>query len=187
MNDAHIHLLFTHFPIMGSCFGLLVLGIGLIIDNVTVRKTGYAILVFTALLTIPAFISGEGAEEIKERTEGVSHRLIHEHEENGEIALWLSEVMGILAALAFYAEHTGHRWRRILSIVTLIFTLLTFGVMTRTGNSGGKISHPEITLRTALGAPSTGALKIIKGVCKDTVVLENGGIFRLQKVQEYFS
>ena len=150
MNDAHIHLLFTHFPIMGSCFGLLVLGGGLIIDNITVRKTGYVILVFTALLTIPAFISGEGAEEIKEKMEGVSPLLIHEHEENGEIALWLSEVMGILAALAFYAEQTGHRWRRIFSIATLIFNLFTFGVMTKTGNSGGKISHPEIGAQTEI-------------------------------------
>jgi len=148
MNDAHIHLLFTHFPIMGSCFGLLVLGSGIIIDNVTVRKTGYAILLFTAILTIPAFISGEGAEEIKEEIEGVSHRLIHEHEENGEIALWMSEVMGILAAVAFYFDHIGHPRRKAFSIVMLIFTLATFGVMTRTGNSGGKISHPEIVPET---------------------------------------
>ena len=144
MNDAHIHLLFTHFPVMGSCFGLLILGSGLILENSTVRKVAYFVLIFSSLLTIPAFISGEGAEEIKEKMAGVSHRVIHEHEENGEIALWLSEIMGILAGIALYLEHTGHRLARYFSLATLIFTLLTFGIMARTANSGGKISHPEI-------------------------------------------
>lgn len=144
MNEAHLHLLVNHFPIMGSFFSLIILGAGFITKNATVRKTAYALLVFSALMTLPAFFSGEGAEEMVEAIPGVSHDTIHEHEETAELALWISQLAGIAAALALYFEITLHRLARVTSIVTLVLNIALFGSMTRTGNTGGKIRHPEI-------------------------------------------
>lgn len=155
MNEAHIHLLVNHFPIMGSFFSLILLGAGFILKNATIRKTAYSVLIFSALMTLPAFFSGEGAEEIVEELPGMSHDVIHEHEETAELALWISQLAGIAAAFALYFEIVLHRLSRIVSIITLVLNLVLFGSMTRTGNTGGKIRHPEIDETTLPAAASS--------------------------------
>lgn len=154
MNEAHIHLLVNHFPIMGSFFSLILLGAGFILKNATVRKTAYSVLLFSSLMTLPAFFSGEGAEEIVEEIPGMTHDIIHDHEETAELALWISQLAGIAAAFALYFEITLHRLSRVVSIITLVFNLALFGSMTRTGNTGGKIRHPEINDSSVPTAPS---------------------------------
>ncbi len=144
MTDAHWHLVFNHMPIMGAFFGLLILAAGIFLKQPIIRKTAYCVLIFSSLLTLPAFFTGEGAEEMIEELPGVSHHLIHEHEESAEFALWLSEILGILAFVALYFEQTKHKLAGTLSIVTLIFNLGTFVSMSLVGNSGGEIRHPEI-------------------------------------------
>lgn len=44
-------------------------------------------LIFSFLLTLPAFFSGEGAEEMIEDLPTISHRLIHEHGGIGRICI----------------------------------------------------------------------------------------------------
>ena len=54
MDGAHAHLLFNHFPIIGSILSVLVLLAGFIIKNGIVKKTAMAMIVFTAVMTVPA-------------------------------------------------------------------------------------------------------------------------------------
>ena len=145
MNDAHLHLLFNHLPIVGSLIGLLILAAGIFFKQPMVRKTAFGVLVFSALVTLPAFFTGEGAEEIVEELPGISHNLIHEHEEAAELALWLSETLGILALIAFYLEHIQHKFSAMANFFTLIFSIGTFVSFAKTGNTGGEIHHPEIS------------------------------------------
>ena len=149
MNDAHLHLLFNHFPIVGSFISLAILGIGFILKNSTVKRVGYGILIFCAVMTLPAFFTGEGAEEIVEEFPGISHDVIHEHEEMAELSLWIGILAGIVAAFALYLEIVGHKLARMFSMLTLLVNLVCFIVMTRVGNTGGEIRHPEITGQTA--------------------------------------
>jgi hypothetical protein len=144
MNDAHLHLLFNHLPIVGSLIGLLILAAGIFLKQPLVRKTAFAVLIFSALVTLPAFFTGEGAEEIVEELPGISHNLIHEHEEAAELALWLSEALGIIALIAFYLEHIQHKFSGMANFFTLIFSIGTFVSFAKTGNTGGEIHHPEI-------------------------------------------
>ncbi len=150
MNDAHLHLLFNHFPIVGTFISLAVLGIGFIINNSTVKKIAYGILIFCAIMTLPAFFTGEGAEEIVEEFPGVSHDVIHEHEEMAELSLWIGIITGIVAAFALYFEVVGHKLARVFSLFALLSNLACFIVMARVGNSGGEIRHPEITGKTSV-------------------------------------
>jgi hypothetical protein len=149
MNDAHLHLLFNHFPIVGSFISLAILGIGFILKNTTVKKVGYGILIFCAVMTLPAFFTGEGAEEIVEEFPGISHDVIHEHEEMAELSLWIGILAGIVAAFTLYFEIAGHKLARMFSMITLLVNLVCFIVMARVGNTGGEIRHPEITGQTA--------------------------------------
>ncbi len=160
MNDAHLHLLFNHFPIVGSFISLAVLGIGFIINNITVKKIGYGILIFCAIMTLPAFFTGEGAEEIVEEFPVVSHDVIHEHEEMAELSLWIGIFSGIVAAFALYFEVVGHKLARVFSLLALLCNLSCFIVMARVGNTGGEIRHPEITGKTAISSDKPGETEI---------------------------
>ena len=142
MNQAQIHLLFNHWPIIGVMIGLILLLAGKFFPKTQSSRSGLMVLVLAALLAIPALLSGEGAEEIVE-DQGVSKEVIHEHEEGAEKAFWAMEVLGVLALLALYNDHkTGKPG--VLGNVTIVAAFVVTFMMVRVGHSGGLIKHPEI-------------------------------------------
>lgn len=144
MNDAHLHLALNHFPILGTLFGTILLGLGVFGKNKSFLNAGLITLFVIAVITIPAYISGEGAEEIVEEL-GVDHDIIHEHEEAAETAVLLMDALGLLALVSFFfSRKTFNRPARILTIVTFVLGLIVFGLMLRVGGSGGEIRHTEI-------------------------------------------
>ena len=50
MNDAHLHMLVNHFPIIGLFFGFLILLFGIIKVNVTLKSTAYIIFIFCMIM-----------------------------------------------------------------------------------------------------------------------------------------
>ena len=77
MNDAHLHLVFNHFPIIVPIVGLLILMVGFFIGSDVVKKTALGVFILGAILTFPAMYTGEGAEEIAETLPDVTKQLIH--------------------------------------------------------------------------------------------------------------
>lgn len=144
-NLAHLHLLLNHLPIVGCLFagGLLVAGLVRRDDSLTVAAK--VALVLVALTSIPAYFTGEPAEEQVEDIAGISRKVIHEHEEAGEAAFVVMLMNGALAAFLFFRRRDDRRLHLALAVVTLV----SFGLMARTGNLGGKIRHPEIDAATA--------------------------------------
>lgn len=144
MNQAHLHLVFNHLPIVIPIVGMLVMLAGYILKNETVRKVALWIFVLGALTGILAGATGEGAEEAIEEMAGVSHELIHEHEEIAETFALLSHALGLLSLVTLWATWKRRPFAGLLSIVVLVFAgfVLFFGA--KTGTSGGEIRHPEI-------------------------------------------
>jgi len=158
MNEAHFHLLVNHFPITGTILGLLTLGFGLLFKNETVIKTSLFLIAFTSLLAIPSLLSGEGAEEAIEDLTGVSHDLIHEHEEKGELFLKFSIALAILSLVSIWSITKQKKFKAAILWVTLGFGLATAFLATQVGISGGHIRHPEIESQ-AVEASSNGILE----------------------------
>jgi len=144
MNAAHVHLVLTHFPIIGTIFGVLILIYALITNNTSVKKVAYGIFVFTAIVSIPVFLSGENAEEIVEDLPGVSERLIENHEELAEKVIWLAGLLGLLSLVNLYAMAKKLSFVKTLSWIILVLSLITAGFFAKTGNLGGQIRHSEI-------------------------------------------
>jgi small-conductance mechanosensitive channel len=144
MNEAHFHLAVNHFPIIGAIIGAMVLAAGLALKNEGIRQAGLGILAFAALMAVPAFLSGEGAEEIVEEIAGVSHDDIHHHEEHAESFLWVISATGILALLSLVLGILKHPRAQLLAIVALVLSLVAIYMGREAGTSGGEIRHPEI-------------------------------------------
>ena len=84
MNDAHLHMVVNHFPIIGSIFGLGILIISIILKNKTVQNVSYGLFIISAVFGAVSMATGEGAEEIVENLPNITHQIVHEHEEMAE-------------------------------------------------------------------------------------------------------
>lgn len=144
MNQAHFHLLTNHLPIVGLVIGVLTLIVGLLLKKSQVKLTALGILIFSALASIAAFYTGEGAEEIVEQYAGVSEKLIHDHEEHAELFFTLILILGGLSLIAFVMELRKLKSAKYIIIVTLLLALADGVVAKYVGTSGGEIRHIEI-------------------------------------------
>jgi uncharacterized membrane protein len=146
MNLAHLHLLLNHFPIIGTIVGLgLFLG-SLVGKNADLRRASLIVLAVIALVAIPTFFSGVGAQGAIKNDPGVSEALIERHEGAAMLAFFFMEITGALALVELWKHYRisrPERWTWTLSAV-LLFSIITTGLMTRVGTTGGEVRHPEI-------------------------------------------
>lgn len=142
MNAAYGHLLLNHVPVLGSVFGLALLAAGVLRRNQTLRQAGWVTLVIVALVALPVYFSGEGAEEIVEHEPGVTHDAIEEHEEIALVALIGMEALGLLALAGLVLSRRGGApsW---MGPGSLALALVVAGLMGATAYRGGFIKHPE--------------------------------------------
>lgn len=143
MNAAHIHLLLNHVPVLGSVFGLFVLGYGYARGSRDVMKAGLWLLVIVGVTGGIVYLTGEPAEELVEDLAGVSEAVMERHE---AAALWATIGAGLVGLVAFVGLV---RWRtaelpRRYAATVLALTLGLTGLMGWTANLGGQVRHAEI-------------------------------------------
>ncbi len=144
MNEAHFHLTVNHLPIIIPIVGFLILVGGMILKSDIIKRTAYAVFFLGALTTIPAFASGEGAEEMVEHMEGVTHHIIHEHEEAAESFALLSYALGLLSLIALWANWKKKSIANSAQYVILVLSLAVLYTGKKTGTTGGEVRHTEI-------------------------------------------
>lgn len=144
MNEAHWHLQLNHIPIISIMVGFGILVTGFVIKNTSVKRTALWVFIFSALMAVPAYITGEGAEDIAEKLPGVDERIIEEHEELAALFIWLAGALGIIALLTFITDVLRLRASRFLYITVFIAAVACMLVSKQLGTSGGEIRHTEI-------------------------------------------
>lgn len=152
MNAAHFHLIINHLPVIGSMIAFLLLLIGLVLSNNTLRKTGGMIFILCALATIPVYLSGEPAEEVVEGIGGISEAVIENHEEWAKFALGGMGLLGVLSLGTFAwikKDKTVPTW---FAGLLLAVSLVPMSLIGYTANLGGKIRHTEIAGTSANNA-----------------------------------
>ncbi|MFZ1530199.1 MAG: hypothetical protein WAT19_15705 [Ferruginibacter sp.] len=144
MNQAHLHLALNHLPIIFPMVGALILIAALLLKSEIMKRTAYGIFAAGAVLTMPAFFTGEGAEEVVEKLQGVSETLISNHEEMAEQFALLSYALGAASLLALWASWKRKNFANILSFIVLLLSFVVLFFAKNTGTSGGEIRHTEI-------------------------------------------
>jgi len=151
MNQAHIHLIVNHAPILGSLFAAVLLGVGVLRQNITLTKAGLGAVLVAGVLCLPAQLTGEGAAAIAQNLPRVSRALIHNHAEAAELGFWVLEATATLALLSLLMLKHNSPKARLLTLLTLVAAVVSFGLLARAGNLGGQIRHTEI--REGFGTP----------------------------------
>ncbi len=144
MQPAHYHLLFNHLPIIIPAVGLAVLILGFLTRSEVVKRTAYFVLILGAIGTLPAFFTGEGAEEAIEHLPEISKKIIHAHEEKAETFALLSYLLGVLSLIALWANWKKKSFSSLLSYLVVVCVLVVLVLAQQTGTSGGEIRHTEI-------------------------------------------
>ena len=144
INQAHLHLMLNHIPVLGSVFALLLLGGGFSFRSRSLFSAGLATLLAVGIFTVPVYLSGEPAEHMVEHQPNVSEPAIHEHEEMADIARIAGLAGGILAIIALVAGRGREQYPGWSTGLALLVSLAACVLFALTANLGGKISHPEI-------------------------------------------
>ncbi len=144
MNDAHLHMVFNHFPIIGTIFGFGILIAGLISKNNALKNTAYVLFAVGAVFAFLSMNTGEGAEEIVEDMPTVGKQIIHEHEEIAEKFAIIMYVTGFFGLVSLLAAYKKYKFASAFSYITLLLALVAGVVAKSVGTSGGEIRHTEI-------------------------------------------
>ena len=151
MNDAHLHMVFNHFPIIGLFFGIGILAFGIVKKQTILVNTAYVMFIFCMLMAKATMMTGEGAEEIVEEL-GISHDIIHEHEELAETFMKVLYGLGLVSIFGLVANFKKHAKASIVSYVVLVLAIGAVVLSKPVGTSGGEIRHTEIRENTVNSA-----------------------------------
>lgn len=144
MNQTHIHLLINHLPIFGSVLGALVLTHGLWAKSNPTKIAAYNIFILSVIGAIIAYLTGEAAEERVENLQGISKAMLDEHEDAALFALISQITLGVFSLLGLLLTFNKSPFVRTIAFVTFFISIISFGIIGRTGYLGGLIRHTEI-------------------------------------------
>lgn len=164
INFAHLHLLLNHVPVLGTIIAIALLLISFCGKNGDLRRASLIIFAGVALVTIPTFVSGFGAQVNIAHQAGVSGPLIQRHLGSAMLSFWVMEITGAFAIAGLWQLHRHARTSRVNILAVLIFSLLTAGLMARTGNTGGDIRHPEVNDSKLSPLQETGVGSILQAL-----------------------
>ncbi len=143
MNAAHLHLALVHIPVLFVPLALIILMGGLYYKKQTLSTLAMVLFVFSALIAVPTFLSGEPSEEIVEELPQVSEAAIEVHEEAAEVAFYLALITGSLALASFFTKNRPQLKKANIIGVVLLGTISSVALL-RAANLGGQIRHSEI-------------------------------------------
>lgn len=154
MDQVHIHLLITHLPIFASILGGLVLAHGIGTKSDQTKIAGYYVLIVSSVGAVVSYFTGEGAEEAVGDIQGVAKSMIDQHEDFAVFALVGLIVVGVASIIGLYFTIKKSSLASSIAVLTLVVSLISFGLVARTGYLGGQIRHTEIS--TASPAQQSG-------------------------------
>src|SRR5258705_12119757 len=94
MGFDHLHLILNHVPVIGIIIAFALFLLSFSSGNSDLRRASLIVFAAIALLTIPTFVSGVGAEASIRSEPGVSATLVRRHEGAAMFGLWFVEAAG---------------------------------------------------------------------------------------------
>lgn len=144
MNLVHLHLILNHLPVVGMLIAAATLGFGIFLKSGSAHRVGLWLVAVAAVLALPAYLTGEPAEDAAENFPGVSEALIEPHEDAAGVALALSLAAGLVAVPAALMLRANCPLAAKATWLAFALAVAASGTMAYTAALGGQIRHPEI-------------------------------------------
>src|SRR5712691_3077811 len=134
MNAAYIHLALNNFPPILNLAGLCILLGAMATRNDAIRRVAFVVLICAAVIAVPAWFAGKGAEDIVKPLQGVNVKAIDPHEEAATSALIFLIIEGVVALTALFIAP-----RRALTIFVLLLSIAATINLFYAARLGGRI------------------------------------------------
>jgi len=156
-SDAQLHLALTHLPVVAALLAAATLVVAAITGARASRRFGLVLLVVAGASALPAYLTGEGAEEVVEHRPGVVESVIERHEEAAESALAVVLAGAVVAAASLLAARLGREpLARALFFLALGLAIADTAALARVAHLGGEIRHDEIRVAGRVGGAPPG-------------------------------
>ena len=142
MNASHFHLIVNHLPFAFALVALLVMVVGFVGKNASIKKLSLGFMVLTAIAGGTAYFSGVYADQFDESFS--QHEKLERHRSSGKTT-WVVGLVGGVVALAGLA--LSRRLQEVptpLMMAALVLLLVSMAMFITTSNLGGQLFHPEI-------------------------------------------
>lgn len=144
MNDAHLHMLVNHFPIVGTVLGLVILLGGIYFRSISIKNAAYFLFIIATVFSVFSMATGEGAEELVEDMPTIGHEIIHNHEELAEKFAVVMYLLGVVSVIGLITNIRNHLKAKFFSYAIVVIAIVAVIFSTKVGTSGGEIRHTEI-------------------------------------------
>lgn len=144
MNNAHLHLVVNHLPIIFPIVGVIILLIAIFTKSDISKRNAYIVFILGAVASVAGMATGEGAEDAIENIQGVSENLMHRHEEAAEIFAGMSYFLGAVSLLGFLTSYRNFSLDKLMPVTILIVAGVSLYFAQEAGRTGGEIRHTEI-------------------------------------------
>lgn len=142
VNPAHLHLILNHFPVVLTAVAVYLLGLAVLTRRQGLGRAGLWTLIAAAVMAIPVFLAGEGAEDVVEEL-GVIHAFVEAHEASALLTLWTLIALGVGSGVGLWF-YRRDRLPRTVVVAAFVLSLGAGWLVARTANLGGQIRHTEI-------------------------------------------
>ena len=143
MNGTHLHLIFTHLPLVGLGFALLVHLYAIYRKNPEIMTLSRLLYILVGVASLLAYLTGDGAEEIMKTYPGVTEDMTELHEHFALAFLIGTMVTACLSMAGLYFSSRKEFLVKKTNLVTLIVAILICIVAVETAITGGQIRHTE--------------------------------------------
>lgn len=146
MAISHLHLVLNHVPVIGCVVAVGLLLLAIVRRSADLRRVALEVCAVVALLTLPVYLSGLGAQpEIVERPE-VSLAVIQAHHDAALLGSAVMLLTGLVAWVGLWQTRRMARPARGVVGAVLLLAVVTLALMGRAANLGGHVRHPEMSL-----------------------------------------
>src|SRR5262249_30210548 len=140
MNLVHVHLWLNHLPILGTFIALALFALSLFLGQDDIQQASLALFACIALLAIPAYMSGNAAQEIIKNAADRSMDLIQAHQGSALVAFLFIELTGAVSLYGLWqfsrtpkSPSTTAKPARMNLLIVLVLAIVTSGVMAVAG------------------------------------------------------
>ena len=144
MNPAHLHLVFTHLPIVGLGFAIILNGIALFRKSEELQKLTLWCYLLLGIFVLLAYMTGDDAGKLMQTYPGITEDVIEPHENAAMFFLIGLLATSALSMVGLYMTKTRKELLKKFTLSLLIGAILVSVLAVMTGSTGGSIRHTEI-------------------------------------------
>lgn len=134
----------NHLPLAATIVGTCVLLAGVFLKNSFIQRTALGIFIASAIVAIPVYLTGEGAEDVAKNLPGVTENFIEEHEDIANLFFISVIVLGLASIGTFFLDILRSKYIKLIYNLILLIAITTCVIAKQTGTTGGEIRHTEI-------------------------------------------